>query len=459
MSVKQIAILTATVVALVVIVTLLKVGLGGRGSEEGPAPTVPQGTPHLTFPQGTDATTKPLVPGRAAPEEEVNTEGHHDFWFTNDKDAPVEVFLTKVSCGRCVSMQVALAPRDTQAAEAVAAVGMASAGPLSPAPQAAAQVRVPGPDVSWVKLEAEEFRPGAHGFTVPPKSAGWLRLVWNSEEQSQKMLSADLRTTSPAGSAPPFHLQVIAVFSDPIRVGPDKKEIAVPPLVVGEGKERVAWFTVYSSTRTRFTLDPEPEARQKERHRFVTCGKPVPVDPKDFPELEKEYKHAVLSAYRVPVTVREKVDGREHDLGPFHTTVALKTDATDEDVGLTVTGSVRGIVTVLAGEGEADQDRIWLGAFPRSIGVSKTVTVEAPADVDVAVDTVPAFLTAQLTPNQEKSRDGKKRWSLTVNVAANAVTGQFGRAEEAARGDTSSIYLKAQGRRVRIPVGGTAIQR
>jgi hypothetical protein len=293
---------------------------------------------------------------------------------------------------------------------------------------------------------------------VPPQGAGWVRLAWKDQEQGQKTLSAVLRTVCSVGNAPPFRLEVGALFSDPVLVWPEKKEVGVEDLRVGDDRPRVAWFTVYSSTRPRLTLEPEPESEQKAHHPFVTCGKPVPVDAKECPGLEWQFKRAVTCAYRVPVTVRERTeDGREHDLGPFHTTVALKTDAQDEPLGLTVTGSVRGVVKVLGGgDDEAHRDRITLGAFPRSSGISRTVTLETAPDVDVVLDTAPAFLKAELTP-PEKGKDGLTRWSLTVTLAANAVSGQFGRPQDAL-GDTS-VYLKANGRRVRVPVSGTATQR
>jgi hypothetical protein len=458
---KQMAILTATVVALVVIVTLLKVGLGGRGREIDDAkPAPPLMTPHLTFPH-TELTSKPYDPrnGRAPLEEEINSDGHCDFWFKNDNSAPVDVFVMHVSCNRCVSVKAALAPEGGQAAQAAQAVGMATVGPLSGAPQAAAELPAPGPDVTWVTLESEEVKEGAKSFSVPPKRAGWVRVGWKEQERGAKILSADLRTTCSVGSAPPVRLQVGAIFADPISVWPEKKEVAVEAIDIGQDSTRTAWFTVYSSTRPAFTLEPEPESEQKRKHPFVTCGQPVRLTAKECQEFERECKHAVRCAYRVPVSVRERADGRQHDLGPFHTAVALKTDAQDDEVGLIVTGSVRGIVTVLSGESDSSQDRISLGVFPRSIGVNKTVTVEAAQGVDdVVLESVPAFLKAELKPQQEKSRDGRKRWSLTVSIAANALSGPFGRPEDAARGD-SSIYLKAQGRRVRIPVSGTASQR
>jgi hypothetical protein len=55
---------------------------------------------------------------------------------------------------------------------------------------------------------------------------------------------------------------------------------------------------------------------------------------------------------------------------------------------------------------------------------------------------------------------GRKTWSLTVTIPANVMglVGRFPDPDNPALKDTA-IYLKAKGRRVRIPVSGTASQR
>jgi hypothetical protein len=138
--------------------------------------------------------------------------------------------------------------------------------------------------------------------------------------------------------------------------------------------------------------------------------------------------------------------------------VRLKVPALDNKwIGLTVSGVVRGNVTVLTGEGDTDKDRISLGAFPRESGVTRTVTVEAKAGEDVVLESKPEFMHAELKPGEQGS-DGRKRWSLIVSIAANAVgAGPFGRPGDAL--SDTAIYLKANGRMVRIPVTGAASQR
>jgi len=431
MSVKQMAITTATVMALVVIVTLLKVGLGGRDDRSKEKSNEPSlNKPHLTVsnPSG------PVSP----PYAEIGHEGHHDYWFTNDNDAPVEVFVSLVSCGRCITIQVGLAPEGVQA------------------------TAVPGADVTWVTLESEESKHDAKGFTVPAKTAGWVRLGWNYKDTvAEELLRAFLRTTCSTGRAPPIELKVQVRFIDPVR--PLQAKLALDPIRTGSDKPETVWFQVFSVTRDRFDLEPESAAQQKKRNPFVTCGLPVALTDAECRNLEKETRLPVRCGYKMPVTVREYAEGREHDFGPFSATVVLKSDALINDMNLAVTGSVEGIVDVLCGE---TKDQIALGAFPRSTGTRRTATIETREpgdDVTVKIDRVPEFLNVELMEQPKQNGDARKQWNLSLSVRVKVLTdanmsGSFGNLEDQALGDTA-IYLKANGRRLRIPVTGSVIPR
>jgi hypothetical protein len=468
MSAKQIVILTATVVGLVVIVTLAKVYLGGIGGKEKvQAPPVVLPNPHLTFPQARQTASVWVVTGPAnpfdpqrPPDEEMGLDSHYDFWFKNENPEPVEVFVVKLSCNRCLHLELALAPEGWQAAQGAAVAGLgpvAAAAGAAQAAQAAANPPAAGPDTVWQTLESEETNRGAKGFTVPPGRAGWARLAWKDEEAGGKLLSIDLRTVSSSGSAPPIHLQYGAIFIEPVRVLPEGKLQVVGDLNSGD-KARETSFTVYSSTRTAFKLEPESDDDQKRKHPFVTCGKPMPLKQQECDELQKEHKRAVKCGYKVPVTVYEHLeDGREHDLGPFRWVVPVKSDVMDATIGLSVAGTVLGNITVLS-DSEANRDRVEFGTFARSSVATKRVTVEAPLDTDLKVDKAPAVMTVELTP--EKTREGAthKTWSLTVTLPANKLSGHFPDPDNPEMRDTA-IYLMAKSRRVRIPVSGTASQR
>jgi hypothetical protein len=462
MSLKQMAILIVAVVGLVVIATLSKVGLGGRGSpdvvKEDIKPVV-AGAPHLTFANAVEKGGTIVVPGPPSPldptrppEREAMLDGHNDYWFVNENDNPVELFVTHLSCNICLSVKAALAPKGLLPAQAATAVAAGPAGALGGVPQAATQVPVPGEDVKWEAVESEEMKRGARSFQVPAKAAGWVRMCWKDEQPDRKLLSIDLRTTSPAGSAPPIRLEMGAIFVEAVRVLPPNKEINVGVLRTGN-QSRTGSFLVCSSTRDHITLEPESDDVQKREHPFVTCGKPVPLTDDERHALEAEHKAVILCGYKVPVTVRERLDdGREHDLGPFHSPIALTSDARNDPLALTVVGEVKGDVNVVAGDGI--KDRVAFDVFPRSRGATKTVAVEADPGTELTFDRAPNFLKVELAP-QESSGRVRKAWTLTVTIPPNAVSGRFPRPDDPDLGDTA-IYLKSKARGVRIPVSGTA---
>ncbi len=431
MNVKQMAILTATVVALVVVVTLMKVGLGGRAGDTGSVgEPVHLTDPHLKF----DATGGPAsrFSRKLPPDQEMGSEGHYDFRFTNDKDAPVDVFVTRVSCNRCLRVQIGLAPDGGQAGE---------------------KAPPPGPEVAWERLETEEVKSNARGFTVPPKRSGWVRLTWKDEEAGVKILSADLRTTSRVGTAPHVLLQYAGYFVEPVRVVPEKKELSVDTLFATDEKPHTAWFTVYSSTRAAFTLVPEDADKQK-GHPFITCGQPVALTDEECRAEEKKHQHAFLCGYKVPVTVWERLkDGRQHDLGLFRTGVTLKSDVLADDLALYVFGTVRGDVKVIGDENV--EDHVVFGNFPRGSDRVKEVTVETPPGTTLRIDRKPDFMEAEV---KDESDGAGKTWRLTVTIRANGVNGHFPQPDDPSLKDTA-IYLKANERMLRIPVSGTASQR
>jgi hypothetical protein len=471
MNAKQTVVLTATVVALVVVVTLIKVGLPSNKEPQGPKMAPPLDKPHLTFDQMEQKAGTWLVAGPASPlstpndvrppEQERGSNGHHDYWFRNENDQPVELFVTKLSCNRCLHFDVALAPEGFEATRAAAAAGLGPAAAVAGAVQAAP---VPGPDAVWQTLESQEHNREAKGFTVPPHRGGWARLAWTDEEAGVKLLYIDLRTESPAGNAPPVHLQYGAVFVEPVRVLPENKELSVENLRSGD-RPGEAWFVVYSSTRPEFRLEPQPDDVQQKRHPFVTCGKPLPLTRALCDEVQGKIKSVVLSGYRVPVYVRARLDdGREHDLGPFRTLIGLTSDALENNLGLLVTGTVVGDIKVFSGadDGGPDsrllQDRLNLGTFDRSRGVTKRATVEAPVGTALEVEKAPDFLQVSLDPEKPPEGARLQTWSLTATIPPNKVSGRFPNLDDPALRDTA-IYLKSKDRRVRIPVGGVASQR
>src|SRR5262249_17943596 len=156
--------------------------LGGLNSGPGKTgPTVELTNPHLTF-ANTRGPTSPFDK-QLPPDREAKMEGHHDFWFTNENADPVELYVAKVSCNRCLSIKGGLAPEGVK------------------------EEQEAGNDVTWQGLETEEMKENAKGFTVPAKRGGWVRMTWKDEDPGPKILSTDLRTTCPrVGNAPNVRL-------------------------------------------------------------------------------------------------------------------------------------------------------------------------------------------------------------------------------------------------------------
>jgi hypothetical protein len=169
----------------------------------------------------------------------------------------------------------------------------------------------------------------------------------------------------------------------------------------------------------------------------------------------------VLCAYRIPLTLRAvAADGRTpFDLGPFRRRVEVQAGDVDEPIQVTVTGRVRGLVSVANDE---QGGNVTLGGFPSSKGKRATVALESEVPgVDLGFDRkrTPPFLDARLGAPQT-STSGRRAWQLRVEVLPNQARGPFPRREDPPFQD-SAIYLNAlqKGKPplpVRIPVIGTA---
>jgi hypothetical protein len=466
---KQVAVLALALVALIGVVTYFKMNLptNARGN---PGRATPDDQPQaLNFPEVTwpTVTTDPTKMQASAPppEFEWHQLGHHDFWFQNDTDKAVQMGLVRTTC-KCTSVMIALAPegwekekgRKAGAAEAAAVIG--SGGLLGALGQAAAgdsRESDPAPDLNWQTLVSETVKNDAGGVVVPPKGRGWVRVGWKSEKLGPERLSLDLWTDPPGPQ--PIHLEVGVFLVEPVYVEPKEATID-EPINVGDPPRMMSFFC-WSPTRDHFRVEPEPADVQKQKHPFITVGSPVPatdVERKALADALKR-KWGVRAAYRVPVTVRERLpDGRQSDLGPFHKSFTLTTDTADEPLVVTVLGTVKGDVTVIS---DSDlPDRIRLVPFPTHFGVSKTVAVEADPGAKLEVVRHPEFMQVELKEEPMAAAD-RKTWTLTVTILPDQVHGKFPRPDDPSLQDTS-VYLETQSkppRRIRIPVSGEATQR
>jgi hypothetical protein len=151
--------------------------------------------------------------------------------------------------------------------------------------------------------------------------------------------------------------------------------------------------------------------------------------------------------------VRERTaDGRQLDLGRFRRHVKFTTDAIQETGDTTISGIVRGDITVGT---DKERDLVLLGSFERSQGTTKDVTLTTErAGLNLEVESKPEFLTAELREEQGLGLLGKT-WTLSVTVPPDTtLSGPVP--------PHSYIVLKTKGgnpRRINIPVIGNAYVR
>ena len=449
MKFKQFAILTVAVVALVSVVTW--VGFFQPTKPTGSNSPRPPSQEVLVFPEkdwptpaAGEAETPPTI-------QEAHQEGGHNFWFQNDNDFPVQMGLISKNC-TCSHVSVALAPDGW----------------------AAKQGRVdPGLDIAWQDLKnAAAQVEKLQGILVPAKAGGWVRLGWRDNQPGPKLLTADMWTeTSGQGGAPKVTLKANILFVPSINVfHPGESDPILPPLTGGVVPTEVQYWC-WSSTRSHFTLEHVLPEVPSSQDIFITRAKPKELSPQEIKKLEedvsaelKKYGKVLVtpvrSGYSVVVGVRERLpDGRQHDMGPFHATVELKSDAQADPVKLTLRGSVPSDVTVVSGSDQLD--RIQMGQFSSHEGHEKTVIVEADPGVQLEVDKdkIPEFMKVEL--DVPKLKAGRLTWNLKVAILPNKVNGPFPVADDPMLSDTA-IYLKTKSkppRGIRIPVSGLASQR
>ncbi len=432
MKLPQMIVLVFVVAAVVFAVTYLKMGIGDAGTAgtDGPPPPVPAGA-RLTFPVRVAPPSG--IDEEARMESELGVPGHHDFWFRNDESQAVQVGLKQMSC-KCSQVELALATDASPAG--------------SPAPQ-------PGPSADWKKLEE-----GDKGVSVPAGAGGWVRVRWTGNELGPQRLGVALWSGNPQ-TGPEDRLEVSVIFLEAVSLDAREKDIGrVSP---GDPQKEVDFF-LWSSTRQSFQVEPQPvKDREGKPDRFVTVGAPVPLTPEERQAISKRISLPVQCGYTVRVSVRERTDDAQIDLGPLLRQVDLKLKlgpgangaepAEAEALRVRVGGWVPGEVTVGS---EKDQGRILLGIFRADYGINRPVRLEAQQpnlQLTLEKDKIPEYLDVKLT--EEKSGP-RKVWRLDVRVPPNRVVGQFPR-EDDPRYRDSAVYLKTQaGRRIRIPVGGTA---
>src|SRR5262249_2429192 len=177
---------------------------------------------------------------------------------------------------------------------------------------------------------------------VPPRAAGFIRLMWEGRAGSQgpkaQLLKAELWTKHPGGV--PGILQAGVVMTEPLRVD----TIVIHVGVLGPGDAARGRLRCWSRTRPAFGLEVRSAGEP-----FVVCHKEA-LTADDQQELLKSGL-PVVCGYRVRVAVRERTaDGKRFDEGPFNVPFTLVPKGVPaEPFQGAVRGVVRGDVTVAGG--------------------------------------------------------------------------------------------------------------
>jgi len=306
-----------------------------------------------------------------------------------------------------------------------------------------------GFSMKWQQLEKDDSRTKA--IMVPEKTVGLIRLSWEPKKPNTERLSAEIWCQA-MGSKP----------SPPAFPRLEVQITVVPPLLASPGEQDAgelypggtvqAEFLCFSPTRAELPVTATVLNRFDKPDPCFTCTL-TPLTEADKLNISREMLSRVLCGYRVHVQIRERLsDAEQMDLGPFRRTLVLESNGVKELASPTLTGVVRGDVTVGS---EDDKDRIRLASFPAALGKSRTVILTAdrpavrlsPEDIEVE----PEFLKAEL--KSLAPLEGRSRWELKVTVPAGRASGILPQ--------HSAVYLKVQDnppRRIRIPVTGNAYQ-
>jgi hypothetical protein len=483
---KQIALTVLVMVALVAGITFVAqyqgmqpVITGVDKPPVGPGSNPKDSNIKLTFPvvvwgselQPQDPRTRDQKVWGLEPQLELRTSGHHDFWFQNENNVPVDVGIEHKNC-KCSSIHVCVLTSEERERYVRWACG-AAVFPLSQLTRFGRDLAVAsfglqgmlddvensnpeleagrGFKLNWQQLKKDEDR-----VTVPAKAFGMVRLGWDGREKDKfgpERLAATLWTqvhqdgSAPRGEEKP-KLEVVVNFTTPLQLSPNSADVEN----LNFGKSKTAEFLCISQTRAAFPLT----VHEKSGDPCVTC-RWWPLSEEECFGLETDAKlPRVLSGYRVRVTVHERVaETRQMELGPFVRNIIFSSPVNPEDGVATITGRVMGDLTIGTDD---DKGKVRLGPFPVTQGGHKAVLIVAERPgIELKPEYVriePASLSyIKFSLKSEPAVEGKARWRLHVTVPPNGLSGRL--PEDAA------LLIRLTGeppRSVRIPITGTAYQ-
>lgn len=400
----------------------------------------------------------PIKVAEGHPEYEVHADGHHDFWFQNPSPQAVEIGLDRTSC-TCSHVGVrVLTPEEITLIRqkylgSTAPVLEGSGGALPTLGPVAALQRNPPklldqPD-RWQALKDAKSGHVETVVSIPAHGAGLVRLSWQGRQVGPQRLTATVWVQVAGDShsrGGRTTLEVPVLFVNPVQVYPEK----VPAMTLGPNGKHQFECLCWSSTRPDFQLLSVRE--EDDNPCFVCTMSRLTGDALNqaAAKLSAQLPLQLLSAYRIAVTVYERLPGKstQLDLGPFQHHLILKTNQADFDtLTVTVPGTVRGDITVGVGD---SRDKIRLPTFPAARGTTATVPIQANhPGLKLVIDSRrPDYLKVAL--HEHPGEEGK-RWDLTVTVPPGRAAGQMP--------PESVVILKTQTqppRLIRIPVVGRA---
>jgi hypothetical protein len=301
------------------------------------------------------------------------------------------------------------------------------------------------PERSWQQMEKE-----GDGLTVPAGASGWVRVTWEGKTPGPQSLRAEVWTRQADNSSLAITpLEIPLLFVEPVYVQP--RDVMLDGFAPGSQATKQVY--VVSSTRPFFNIIPDPTPDG-----FVTWSEPVALTAQERAELERKFDSRIQWGYKVSLEARDEVKTGGKlallDLGPFRRHLTLRTDAKPEPLQVMVIGAVDGNIKVNCGTVE---DRIQFGNFSADQGTSATVVIDAAADLQLKLDEKDTlkFLKVSLK-EQGPTAFGRKGWKLQVEVPANQAAGDFPRQDDPELKDCAIYLVLQEGRRLRIPVSGTA---
>jgi len=384
---------------------------------------------------------------------EVGEAGKVDFWFKANNDRPVDVSLLSANC-TCSGAQIATVPPAALDA-LISFLGTAMLTPDS----------VGFAGLGFVPFQnALEFNPlvkeGSLPIALPAAVAdvpqfGIVRVTWNGQPSEQaKTLVATLQTRLPDRNPETVPLEVRLLIVPAFRLyvaGSANGEIPVGDILPFSTVTQ----EVYTWSATRDEVETTPSFSVPHPCIEVDKGIALVGDERNAVAMK------IMRAGEVPliprgivkytVTVKERTDTAQLDMGPLNQLLEIKGSSTAK-ASLMLKGTVRGEIRIVGDTQEID--RISFGnAFRTDAGSTRKVRILSDKD-GIVLKLVPeefrpTWMTAKLIP--DKDIDSKGAWILEVTIPPGKLAGKIG-------SDAAIIIEMTDGtkRRVRIPVSATA---